>query len=87
MTSAPPESAGVVGGLMQAAIQAGNVIALTIQAGLLTIHPGGIADFRNVTASFAFMIGWGGACLMAFWVFYRPPAERKEDGEAAVAMH
>lgn len=83
MTAAPPEQAGVAGALLQAAIQAGNVVALTIQAGLLTIHPGGVADFRNVAASFYFMIGWGGACLVAFWVFFRQP--QKRDGPVVVA--
>lgn len=83
MTAAPPEQAGVAGALLQAAIQAGNVVALTIQAGLLTIHPGGVADFRNVSASFYFMIGWGGACLVAFWVFFRQPPKR--DGPVVVA--
>lgn len=84
MTAAPPEISGVVGGMVQAAIQAGNVIALTVQAGLLTIHPGGVGDYRNVTASFAFMIGWGGACLIGFWVFYRPG---KPANSAPAAMH
>ena len=83
MTAAPPEQAGVAGALLQAAIQAGNVVALTIQAGLLTIHPGGVADFRNVAASFYFMIGWGGACLVAFWIFFRQPP--KSDGPVVVA--
>ncbi|OCF32161.1 hypothetical protein I317_07114 [Kwoniella heveanensis CBS 569] len=77
MTSAPAEQAGVVGALLQAAIQGGNVIGLTVQAGLLTIRPGGTSDYSNVTASFYFMIGWGGACLLAFWVFYRNTGEAR----------
>lgn len=84
MTTAPPSQAGVVGAILQTAIQAGNAIALTVQAGLLTIHPGGIADFRNVQASFWFMFAWGGAFLVAFWVFYRVPRGRKRE---AVMMH
>jgi hypothetical protein len=84
MTAAPPEQAGVVGALLQAAIQAGNVVALTVQAGLLTIYPNGVADFRNVAASFYFMIAWGGANLVAFWIFFRQPAP---SSHAAVAMH
>jgi len=84
MTAAPPEQAGVAGALIQAAIQAGNVIALTVQAGLLTIYPGGVADYRNVAASFWFMIAWGGTCLLAFWIFFRQPPARKD---GVVAMH
>jgi hypothetical protein len=85
MTAAPPEIAGVVGGMVQAASQAGNVIGLTIQAGLLTIHPGGVGEWKNVTASFAFMIGWGAACLIAFWIFFKPKVVA--NGSAPVAMH
>jgi len=84
MTAAPPEQAGVAGALLQAATQAGNVIALTIQAGLLTIYPHGVADYRNVAASFYFMIAWGGACLLGFWIFFRQPPPRKD---AVVAVH
>lgn len=80
MTTSPSSQAGVVGAILQTAIQAGNAIALTVQAGLFTIHPGGIADFRNVQASFWFMFAWGGVCIAGFWVFYRKP-ERKEGEE------
>lgn len=72
MMSAPTEQAGVVGAILQTAVQAGNAIGLSIQSGLLTIHPGGVDDFRNVAASFYFIIAWGGAWLLLFWCFYRP---------------
>jgi hypothetical protein len=81
MTSSPPEQAGVVGALLQAAIQSGNVIGLTVQAGLMTIHPGGTSDFSNVAASYYFMIAWGGMCLLAFWVFYRRRQDVLNGGE------
>lgn len=85
MTTSPSSQAGVVGAILQTAIQAGNAIALTVQAGLFTIHPGGLADFRNVQASFWFMFAWGGACAIGFWVFYRTP-ERKEGEEKKVIV-
>lgn len=84
MTACPPSQAGVVGAILQTAVQVGSAIALSIQAGLLTIHPGGINDFRNVAVSFYFMIAWGGLCLLGFWVFYRPL--RRVDN-TPVAMH
>jgi len=84
MASAPPEQAGVVGAILQTAVQAGISIGLSVQAGLLTIYPGGNRDFRNVAASFYFMIGWGGLSLLGFWVFYRPP---RRGVAPHVAMH
>lgn len=73
MTAAPAEQAGVVGAILQTAIQAGNAVAVSIQAGLMTIHPGGIQDFRNIAASFYFILGWGALWLILFWAFYRQP--------------
>jgi hypothetical protein len=75
MTATPPSQAGVVGAIFQTSVQAGSAIALTVQAGLLTIYPGGIHDFRNVAASWYFMIAWGGINLVAFWVFRRRTPE------------
>jgi gentisate 1,2-dioxygenase len=86
MTTSPTSQAGVVGAILQTAIQAGNAIALTIQAGLFTIHPGGIADYRNVQASFWFIFAWGGAFLLVYWLAYRTP-ERKEGPSRAVMAH
>ena len=71
MKTAPANQAGVVGALLQASVQTGSIIGLTVQAGLETIHPGLLTDFRNVAASFYFMIGWAGLGLIGFWVFYR----------------
>jgi hypothetical protein len=85
MTAAPAEQAGVVGAILQTAIQAGNAIAVSIQAGLMTIHPGGIEDFRNIAASFYFVMGWGAAWLVLFWVFYRQPPP--SEGRRVVAAH
>lgn len=56
---------------MQAATQVGNVIALTIQAGLLTVHPDGVRNFTNIETSFGFMAGWAGILIPVFWIFYR----------------
>lgn len=84
MTAAPAEQAGVVGAILQTAIQAGNAVAVSIQAGLMTIYPGGITDFRNIAASFYFVMGWGALWLVLFWVFFRQPPI---DSKRAVAAH
>jgi len=85
MTAAPPEQAGVVGAILQTAIQAGNAIAVSIQAGLMTIHPDGIHDFRNIAASFYFVMGWGAIWLVLFWIFYRTPPPL--EGKRIIAAH
>jgi len=58
MTAVPPEMSGVAGALVQVSYQIGVVIALSIQAGLLTIKPGSISNWGNVQASYWFQFGW-----------------------------
>ncbi|OCF55192.1 hypothetical protein L486_07305 [Kwoniella mangroviensis CBS 10435] len=48
ITAVPPSIAGIAGGLIQVAFQAGSALALGIQAGLLTVHPGSLGNFKNV---------------------------------------
>jgi hypothetical protein len=74
MSAVPSHQSGVAGAILQTATQMGNVVALAVQAGLLTVHPGGVNDFRNLRASWAFMITLGGLCILGFWTFYRPVA-------------
>lgn len=72
MTSVPPETAGVAGAILQVALQVGSAVALSVQAGLLTIEEGWIYNFNNVRASWLFQLGWGIIWLIGFVVFYRP---------------
>ena len=72
MLVAPPEQAGVVGAVLQTSMQASTVIALSIQAGIMTIRPGGIEDIINVRASWYFQLGWLGLWLIGFLALYRP---------------
>ncbi|EIW68921.1 hypothetical protein TREMEDRAFT_31144 [Tremella mesenterica DSM 1558] len=74
VTSVPPSMSGVASALIQVAYQIGIVVTISIQAGLLTIHPGSIANFSNVQASWWFQFGW---CLLnailALLFLQRPP--------------
>ncbi|WVQ82496.1 hypothetical protein IAT38_004625 [Cryptococcus sp. DSM 104549] len=81
MTSVPPAMAGVAGALLQVSSQVGNAIALAIQAGLLTVYPDGIYNFKNVQVSWYFMIGWSGVWLVMFLVFYRSLEKGEGDEE------
>lgn len=72
MLVAPPEKAGVIGATLQTAMHSGTVIALSLQAGLMTVEQGGIENFRTVHASWYFELGWVGVWLIGFVVFYRP---------------
>jgi hypothetical protein len=72
MTSVPPESSGVAGALLQVSLQVGTVIALSIQAGLLTLNPGSFEEFSNIQASFWFQFGWCLFNLAIFLAFYKP---------------
>lgn len=79
--SVPPEISGVAGGLLQVSFQAGSTIALAIQAGLLTVYPGEIENWRNVQVSFWFELAWAVVWLVGFLCWYRPAKEREvEDG-------
>ncbi|WVW86525.1 hypothetical protein I302_108574 [Kwoniella bestiolae CBS 10118] len=76
MLAAPSERTGILGAILQMSMQTSSVVALSIQAGLLSIHPGGIYDIRNVQASWYFEMGWTALWLAGFLIFYKPSAER-----------
>ena len=82
MLSVPPEMSGVAGAMLQVAFQVGSAVALSIQAGLLTVNPGSIANFENVQTSFYFEIGWGIIWLIGFLVFFRPAKNTTASAEA-----
>jgi hypothetical protein len=81
MTSVPAEMAGVAGAVLQVSLQVGSAVALSIQAGLLTVAPGSISNFTNVTTSWYFELGWGIVWLVAFLVFYKPQKSQAGDLE------
>lgn len=72
MTSVNPDMAGVAGAVLQVSCQVGNAVALSVQAGLLTVNEGWLFNFSNVRASWYFELGWGVLWLVMFLVFYRP---------------
>ncbi|OWT38397.1 hypothetical protein C362_03745 [Cryptococcus neoformans Bt1] len=72
MTSVPSEIAGVAGSMLQVSLQVGSAVALSVQAGLLTVHPGSIYNSANVQASYYFQLGVTALLLVAFIVFYKP---------------
>ncbi|WVF71764.1 hypothetical protein IAT40_006572 [Kwoniella sp. CBS 6097] len=72
MLAAPPDRTDIVGAILQMSMQTSSVVALSIQAGLLSIHPGGIHNLRNVHASWYFEMGWTALWLVGFIVFYKP---------------
>ena len=71
LTSVPAAMSGVAGALLQVSLQLGAVIALSVQAGFLTIHPGNVENFSNVQASFWFMFGWLLLNAIFVFVFYK----------------
>jgi hypothetical protein len=77
MTAVPPSQAGVAGATLQSAYQVGAAVALSIQAGLMTVHEGGVENFANVQASWYFELGWTVCWLIVFLVFYRPARNAK----------
>ncbi|KAL1407455.1 hypothetical protein Q8F55_006888 [Vanrija albida] len=89
MTSVAPEMAGVAGAVLQTAMQVGSAVAFGVQAGLLTVNEGGIANPGNVHASYFFQLGWSLLWLIGFIVLYKPvprvPAEKK-DAEAGSSV-
>lgn len=80
MIAAPPEKAGVVGATLQTSMHTSTVIALSIQAGLLTTQPGGIENYANIRASWYFELGWVVVWLIGFLVFYRPARNSAKTG-------
>ena len=85
MTAVPPDMAGVAGAVLQVAFQVGSAIALSIQAGLLTSHPGSIYNFANIQTSFGFELGWLVLWLVGFALLYRQP--KIETGERVILAH
>ncbi|ORY29676.1 major facilitator superfamily domain-containing protein [Naematelia encephala] len=81
MTSVPAEVSGMVGAVLQVAFQVGAAVSLSIQAGLLTINPGSISNFKNTQASWYFELGWGILWIIGFLVFYRPSKNAQNDVE------
>ncbi|TYJ57194.1 hypothetical protein B9479_002109 [Cryptococcus floricola] len=61
--SVPHQMAGTASAIVQVALQIGCAIAIAIQASFLTIHPGGLADFRNLQISYYFQMGWIVLCI------------------------
>lgn len=78
MRSVPPEMAGVAGAVLSSAFQLGPAVALSIQAGLLTVQPGNVGSWINVRASFIFVSGWGVMWLVGFLIFFKPIVAKKE---------
>ena len=62
---------GLVGAVYQTGLQTSSVIALSIQAGLLTTFEGGIQNLKNLRASFYFELGWTVLWLIGFTLLYR----------------
>ncbi|WVQ79680.1 hypothetical protein IAT38_001780 [Cryptococcus sp. DSM 104549] len=87
MTCVPPHIGGVAGGLLQVSYQVGGAISFAVQAGLFTVHDGGIANFDNIRASFYFEMGLVAIGVIVFLVFYRPAKKEGEDEEMVVVGH
>ena len=87
MTSVPVTMSGVAGALLQVSLQLGAVISLSVQAGLLTIHPGNVENWSNVQASFWWEFGWLLVNMLAIVIFFRKGkvAEGSEAHEALKA--
>ena len=82
MTSVPADMAGVAGAVLQVSLQVGSAIAMSIQAGLLTIQEGNLYNWKNVQYSFYFEIGWGVLWLIGFVLFYRTVRRGTAEDEA-----
>ncbi|KAM0749875.1 MFS general substrate transporter [Meredithblackwellia eburnea MCA 4105] len=82
MLAAPPERTGVIGAALQTAWQTSTVVALSIQAGLLTVYPGGISNVTNVRTSWYFELGWTLVWLVGFIALYKPLKQIEDIEEA-----
>lgn len=87
MTSVPAEMAGVAGAVLQVSLQVGSAVALSVQAGLLTVNPGGIENLTNVKISWYFMLGWTLLWGIGFVVLYRPKKATPGDEERVIIAH
>jgi hypothetical protein len=87
MQTVPPDQVGVGSAILTTGMQISTVISLAIQAGLLTLYPGGLNDYRNVKASWYLEMGWAGLWAIGFATLYRPGRARKDskDIEGVVA--
>ncbi|KAL1407902.1 hypothetical protein Q8F55_007338 [Vanrija albida] len=86
MVSSPPEMAGVTGAVLQVSLQVGVAVAFAVQAGLLTVNPGGISNVDNIHASFYFQLGWILLWLIGFMALYRPSKAAPADPEATAVV-
>ena len=59
---------------MEGSQQIGTVVSMSVQAGLLTIHPGSLSNWANVQASFWFMFGWSILNALLAVAFLRRPS-------------
>jgi hypothetical protein len=83
VTAAPPDQTGTVGALLNMAMQLSTAVAMSIQAGIFSLYPGGVRNMSNVRASYYVEIGWTVLWLIGFVVFYRPDRKYKSDPEKA----
>ena len=64
--------------MLQTSMQIGVNVALSVQAGLLTVQPGDIYNFANVRASWYFEMGWTVVWLLGIIWLYRPSKDLAE---------
>jgi hypothetical protein len=83
MMALPPSEAGIGGAILQTGMQMGSAIGISIQAGLLTVEPGGYSNLVNVHISWWFVVGWTALSGVVFWGFYRNTPLH----ETVIAMH
>jgi hypothetical protein len=86
MLAVPDDQVGVGSAILSTAMQTSTVLALAIQAGLQTLYPGGLKDYRNVRASWYFELGWGALWCIGLALLYRPsksPAKKEVQIHAA----
>lgn len=86
MIAAPPEMAGVVGATLQTSMHTSTVVALSIQAGLLTTQPGGLENYANIRASWYFELGWVVVWMVGFVILYRPARNTPSSAKSEVMI-
>jgi hypothetical protein len=65
------------------AMQLSTAVAMSIQAGIFSINPGGVRNMSNVRASFYVEMGWTILWLVGFIIFYRPDKRYRRHPEKA----
>ncbi|ORX35382.1 major facilitator superfamily domain-containing protein [Kockovaella imperatae] len=83
MMTAPPDLTGAVGAVYSMSTQLSVVVALSIQAGMWSVHPGGIHDRSNIRLSFYVELGWLVLWFIGFVIFYRPGKSWDSDEDTA----